>query len=509
MRPHSVTSYAELGDRIARLQRDNPLLVFRGQTRLRKGVITPSLARAGADDATHRTWMIMVIEMLADQTREYLKWKSSREEGHDSTSDAPASEHRHDSYYQALLQHYGAPSDFVDVTKSLDVALWFAHHKYQLHETPLMADDASSPAMPEPFGPIMIFDRAHYEPAWKRGSRAFGYLFAFAPARPAPDTLHHGDYIDLTAATQQDSRMLRQQAGLLYADKALGGGALAPKAIVRFRLPLNGTPTWVRDPDATRLFPPPNVDDTLASILRTTPFADVVDQPVTVRRVLRIPEYAKGPFALLDEPEWLAHRACDHYIRPTFFFAFLARSTNPQLVHQLGDETFRLRDAAAILSPKPSSHLIVRAPREPIPFRVTPQDSIVLEYPAFQLALAISRSKYVLKFWDGKTIAINVFAWPNIRAVWIIRREDQYWCRIFGKDPQAGLADITVSLGHAFRFLNGELTLVGKTRKGSEDAYHANVERSALLHTLGALAEVVEGKRLLVPAEFRPYLLLR
>src|SRR4029077_5801530 len=117
---------------------------------------------------------------------------------------------------------------------------------------------------------------------------------------------------------------------------------------------------------------------------------------------------------------------------------------------------------------------------------VTPQDSIVLEYPAFQLALAISRSKYLLPFWNGDTIATNVFAWPNIRAVWIIRREDQYWCRIFGKDPQAGFADITVSLGHAFRFLNGELTLVGKTRKGSEDAYHANVERSALLHTLGA-----------------------
>ena len=66
MRPHTVTSYVELGSRIARLLRDNLLLVFRGQTRLRKGVIASSLARAGADDATHRTWMIVVIEMLAD-----------------------------------------------------------------------------------------------------------------------------------------------------------------------------------------------------------------------------------------------------------------------------------------------------------------------------------------------------------------------------------------------------------------------------------------------------------
>lgn len=503
MRPHTVTSYAELRDRIARLQRSDPFLVFRGQTRLRKGAITSSLARAGDDDSTHRTWMIAIIEMLGDKIREYLEWMSSRGDGRDATPGAPASEHRGDSYYQALLQHYGAPSAFVDVTQSLDVALWFGHHQYQGQDTPLLPADASSPAVPEPFGPIMVFDRAHYEPAWKRGSRTFGYLFAFAPTRPTPDTLRHGDYIDLTAATQHDSRMLRQQAGLLYANRAL-----SPRVILRFRLPLKGAPAWVRDPDATRLFPPPDVDDTLASILRTTPFADAVDEPATARRVLRIPEYGKGPFASLDEPEWLAYRAQDHYIRPTFFFEFLASGANPRLVHALGDETFHFRDSVAILSPKPSSHLIVPVPREPVDLHVKPQDSIVFEYPAFQLALAISRSKYSLAFVDGETRTTNIFLWPNVRAVWIVRRRDEYWCRIFGKDPQAGPEEFSVSVGHAFRFTNGELTLIGKPRRGAEDAYHAKVERCALLHTLGALADVVAEKRSLVPAEFRPYLLL-
>jgi FRG domain len=513
MRGQTVKTYRELRDRIDHLRRDDELLVLRGQSKLYGGVVTPSLARGRAlgADATYRLWKITVLELLGQQVRDYMEWKRNRPKATEDSDDVVTSQHRGDSFLEALLQHYGAPSTFVDVTTSLDVALWFAHHRHHIEEAPLMAGDIRGIGQSlDPFGPLVAFDVAHYERAWNRTRRAYGYILVLAPTRPLPNRLQHGDYIDLSTA-RHDSRMLRQAAGLMYASNTVDGDDLSAftKAIFRFRLPLRGAPAWVRDPDATRLFPSPDVDQMFASILSAVPFADELDRPFLSRRVLRIPEYYSTPLPSFSSDEWIAYRGCDQYLRPTFLFEFLARGVSPLLEVMVGDQRFQLRDALAILAPAASPYLVVTAPREAIQWTIEPQNSIFFEYPAMQLALSMSRTRYALAFYDHGTLRADVSLWPYARGVWVVRSGAQYWCRIFGKDPNAPVEDLIASRGHWFQFTDGELMLVGsRPKKGSEDAYHAKIERLALLHTLGAFAEVVEGTRTLAPAQFRPCLLL-
>lgn len=259
MRPDTVVNYVdnydELKERIRSLQRKSRgrQLVFRGQTDLHDGRIVPSVARPESSaykQDIHTHWWWLTVDILAEMVGEYVRWKSRQKNRHSATEPSQESSGQRPivgnalDQASALLQHYGARSSFVDVTESLNVALWFSHHRHRMEEQILLPLE------------LPVIDRndlsaaynvAWYEPAWKGKDRDFGYLFVLAPNQPsAGRALQHGDLLRLTPNVMA-SRLARQRAALISADLDENAGDLSEKfleAVFSFRVSYRGMMEW-------------------------------------------------------------------------------------------------------------------------------------------------------------------------------------------------------------------------------------------------------------------------
>ncbi|HZS53948.1 MAG TPA: FRG domain-containing protein, partial [Bryobacteraceae bacterium] len=105
---------------------------------------------------------------------------------------------------EALVQHYGYQSRYIDATPSLDVALWFARNRFRSH--------ADEPAGDKP--PFRMTFPAWYEPSSDEGVlyvidvNMWNQKSAISPA----------DYIDLVPiAPEGVNRPRRQTGGVLFA----------------------------------------------------------------------------------------------------------------------------------------------------------------------------------------------------------------------------------------------------------------------------------------------------
>ncbi|MGZ5651600.1 MAG: FRG domain-containing protein, partial [Usitatibacter sp.] len=132
-----VRSYAELQEKLGRIREAYPeaLLVFRGQTEFHEGRLAPSMARKNAREGERLLWIAALEENLryggpdpAALIERQLMESVGIEPGPADPRTlfwqqvdvaGPAG--------QAVLQHYGARTHFIDVSTSLEVALWFAH----------------------------------------------------------------------------------------------------------------------------------------------------------------------------------------------------------------------------------------------------------------------------------------------------------------------------------------------------------------------------------------------
>jgi len=142
---------------------------------------------------------------------------------------------------QAVLQHYGYRSFFIDVTSDPEVALWFALHKFKSEKTPLYIDRQLRSA---------IFQWSQYVPCLT----GFMYLILI------PENGSNNQYFDLTSIMPTDAiRIHKQKAGAIFCPQKLR--SMDNFVIAKLQIIDDG---WFRDSNRnlrfTELFPPPSVD---------------------------------------------------------------------------------------------------------------------------------------------------------------------------------------------------------------------------------------------------------
>jgi hypothetical protein len=185
---------------------------------------------------------------------------------------------------QAIVQHYGPYSKFLDVTHSVEVALWFAlHNAKKLRGRELIDKQFSNVAKNE-----YEFERAEWYiySLWKESC---GYLFVFdVPEWTNSDIFsvpQHGELIDLLKLTipdvlKQSKRMQVQQACLIKGDSKVNGGDLSDFLVchpIQVKWPMEGA--RLLNCRTEEIFPCPGEDPWYKRLL-SLPFVDHVDPDI-------------------------------------------------------------------------------------------------------------------------------------------------------------------------------------------------------------------------------------
>lgn len=546
LKPQHVRSYAEVMERVRQLRdefQDMPV-VFRGQTSFHGGRLTPSLARASmsANVEDQLRWTLAVSDILrtpsadplmtVDQNLKSLAGVSHKAEA--QPTETPYQLSPFGPLAQAILQHYGARSEYLDVTMSPDVALWFAHHSHNSTERVITGEEVARLGIQCDEGePLAEFDVAWYEPAWQCDGpkkSVTGYLFVIVPNTPVPGTpLRHGDFLELPH--QRWTRMEVQQAGVIYCDASTRSGDVAGfvKEVFEFDLPLAGV-EHLHTAETLRLFPLPAVDPIYSKILWEVAFWTPPDRPnVQVRRI-RIPEYYSKTEVAFDSVEWLSYRDRDEYLRPSQVFPYVLKHLKHLGIDEctIGGERLLLKDAVPLLTTFPSMVIPTEVPSPSgSSLDVCGSKNVFLEYDPLQACLsARHRMMYSVQLIDPDRKEpeglIKMVPLGGVRAVWVAQVGDLFWCRVFAHDnAQQGLAGWNITSGRVFRFeppkgdqgrwfeMGRNVVMVEGTPPVSlSHAQEYRVERAALLHALGIVQHVSSRAWRLEPVPGSVYRLL-
>jgi FRG domain len=168
-------------------------------------------------------------------------------------------------WLQALAQHYGRGSRYLDVTKSLEVALWFALHQTQKVE---------SRSIIGPRGPLDPRLDEISNLTWFQYVRAQapGYLYVFhVPKWDGKGLPEHGMMVDLAEGPQiiaHSKRMEVQKGCTLYADKSVDAGDISKQYLAAPPFRVSWPMTGISLPtSADKLFPLPANDDWYARFI--------------------------------------------------------------------------------------------------------------------------------------------------------------------------------------------------------------------------------------------------
>ncbi|NMN06416.1 MULTISPECIES: FRG domain-containing protein [unclassified Novosphingobium] len=237
--------------------------VFRGQAK-DYGTLIPSSLRTAAAARGRAIWRAYAHHLTEDIWRDDPVQKGFIERPNhpfhiEGVRGIPnAEKHKvNEIWGQAVVQHYGPGAPFLDVTTSLEIALWFATHHFEQGECP--------PTVPESFA----------DGDWRRYSGPYtsGYIYVLdAPKWKSADILTPGMLVDLLDAPKifHSPRILAQAACLIYAsetERDLWSEALGLRVAMR-KFELLTPP---RSREYYDLFPGPEIDDWYDRLL-STPF---------------------------------------------------------------------------------------------------------------------------------------------------------------------------------------------------------------------------------------------
>jgi hypothetical protein len=166
-------------------------------------------------------------------------------------TDTEAMEAVDEVWSYAILQHYGPGSSFLDITRSLEVALWFALR-------PLESVEVQIPTWVTFSGTTWLRCAGHAET---------GYLYVFDLEPWVPGTpVRHGLVVDLEDAPPffHSNRMRVQEACLVFADPEVDEGDLQSFLVadahcpIAVQWPMEGTEGLERNVED--IFPGPDAD---------------------------------------------------------------------------------------------------------------------------------------------------------------------------------------------------------------------------------------------------------
>jgi hypothetical protein len=131
--------------------------------------------------------------------------------------------------FEAVAQHYGPGSEYLDVSTSLEAALWFAFHEIEEVEVQ--------------FPTSVVYSGARWLDYYSVDS-GWLYVFDVAPWKPG-FRRKHGDFISLLDAEApfRSARMVAQTGCLLWAEASQDKGDLTVFCVAKVKLNLETNTT--------------------------------------------------------------------------------------------------------------------------------------------------------------------------------------------------------------------------------------------------------------------------
>lgn len=425
--------------------------LYRGQTRDYGSLVVPA-ARLGVQNTvaqTRRAWTPVFINYLTQLrswisepptslpppfVRSLLQGQQGRGSELPPLNSAGAQVLQ--PMFAAVLQHYGAPTEFLDCTTSLPIALWFGHNHLVREEVKILLDIGG--------GRLSLFqvELWSYEP--NRSGQAFLYVI---DARPPSTSIRHGSLADIRSPAF-GARPMNQHAVLVQAEVAdPKGGDLSDFIVAAFEYPcpLQGIPEDVRKWKTTYLFPPPPNDHVYDHLVRV-PFANTSPLLPVMFRLVQVPAYVDDLFDAEGSLKNLGFIDRIRSVRPTWVFETLLGKEIP--MHFNGSVRWastQLDDAEVWILHEPTALLPVVFPSEEHEFKVPEGLNLFLEFSQIEFlarigtgasdVIAPSDARTFLIRTDEKVTLLSVEGAANLRGIWMGRGEskdrDRYSCTFF------------------------------------------------------------------------------
>ncbi|MBI2788990.1 MAG: FRG domain-containing protein [Elusimicrobia bacterium] len=233
--------------------------VFRGQTKAYREKhgnllsVVPNLMRDTPTPGYDRQWYLALMAATAGNVRDLVETFGVEE-----------------FFIPALIQHYGPGSTFLDVTSSIDIALWFALHRCNSRWMRISRDFSGSPRVAYHYKTVW-YERLHQP--WSADENPIIYIFDVNRYGHAA-SLEHACLVDIlqmdTSIPEFAPRVAAQKASLIYVDQDKWSWNLIDKTIATIQLAsdfrCDGFPKekW----SSKAMFPPPEEDPFYRLLLR-------------------------------------------------------------------------------------------------------------------------------------------------------------------------------------------------------------------------------------------------
>ena len=257
-----ISDYSELLAAVEALPKPpaGTVRVYRGQT-----TDYPALYPSGLRRSVRlmSIWRVYAAHL-------YSALKPAADMGDMSMEDLQA----HSVWFNALAQQYGPGSDFLDVSYSIDIAIWFALNKTRTvtAEGAIGPDGPLNPALDRP----TFAELVGYEP-WE--DEQGGYIYVLdLPLWNGQGLARTGEVVDLAKAPEifaSSPRMRAQSGCLIYCRKDDGSPFDVRPLLVR------GTPLRIRRPMTGTAAPDRRVADIYPSPAQDAWFARFLSVPMT------------------------------------------------------------------------------------------------------------------------------------------------------------------------------------------------------------------------------------
>ncbi len=428
--PEIITTHAELLAALDALPppADGFARVFRGQNH-DFGAMTPTALRTGVP--SEQLWPIYAAKLAqaittepADDLDMFLLWVN------------------------AIKQHYGPGTEFLDVTHSPGVAVWFALH--EMKWTTAKAIYGS----PGPYDPLADVVGEHQMARYVRYEREPSFLYAFDAIQgtSSPDR-EHGRLFDLALAPppfSSSARIQAQRACLIFADVSRAGGDLSPLSVpgtpLRVAWPMDGCEEagW----PTNTVIPPVAEDDwyarfvavPLAPALSKSTDQTTFDHPINV--TVFIPEGSdrETDQASLDDLTW-------RFVvqRPPLLYAQLRATDDPNTP---GPVQGRLAEATPLLLEGPMMTTI--APTERLNHGVL-MTGLADCAPTYEYDSGAEIGEASLTNVFIELSVLDADAWEHVetpeevdtvRGIWLVRKPDRFFVTIFTRAATIGPVEI-------------------------------------------------------------------
>jgi hypothetical protein len=316
----------------------------------------------------------------------------------------------------AMMQHYGAISDFLDCANSLEVALWFSHNDLRSRNIKSIAEDWHG-----------RYQNLQHTFSWYEKAReGTGFIYVF-DVEPFKGQLQDGILAEL-AEFGVGTRPYVQKAALVYANTfgpMAGDLGSFVRAAFEFPVPLPGVPRHIIEKATSDLFPSRSHDEIYDHLLGVPFYSPNPLEQSDLERMLNIPCYVNSEKELTDVDILSSYVARSEQINPSWFF----HSPNTiSLLLEAGTvvDLMALKTADVWLLASPTSSMVAVDLAIFEGLGAPPPFNLFLEFSPFEvlgISPATNERDFVIVYRDNQGEKVAIHRMPgcaDLRALWIL-----------------------------------------------------------------------------------------